>query len=71
MLTLSVVLKSKHSANTADQIIELLNKVPQEALKTLTIDNGLEFADHQHVARDLEIEVFLLKSLRGFSKRRY
>ena len=71
MLTLSVVLKSKHSANTADQIIELLNKAPQEALKTLTIDNGLEFADHQHVARDLGIEVFLLKFLRGFSKRRY
>ena len=68
MLTLSVVLESKHSSVTASQIVGLLNNIPQEALKTLTIDNGLEFADHECVSKDLGIEVFFCDAYASWQK---
>lgn len=39
-------------------IIKAMNRWPKEARKTLTVDNGLEFADHQTITRHTDTKVY-------------
>lgn len=51
---------SKKSKNICDIIIELLSKewIP---VKSLTLDNGTEFAKHSNITRELKIPVYFAK----------
>jgi len=58
MFTLSAQLQSKQANSTCEKIIELLKVLPKKARKTLTLDNGGEFAKHMHVVEVLGLESF-------------
>ena len=55
--TLARVLPSRHSTNVSQAVIELLR--PHKAqCKTLTFDNGKEFAEHEFIAKALQANVY-------------
>jgi IS30 family transposase len=55
--TLACHLKSRHSALVSEAVIELL-RPHKRYCKTLTFDNGKEFADHEFMARCLGAKVY-------------
>lgn len=55
MFTFSAPLLSKKADSTAQKVIELMGKIPQKARKSLTIDNGGEFAAHTQWSSELDL----------------
>lgn len=49
-ILLSRKIDSKHAESTADAIIEAFMDVPKTWVKTITFDNGTEFASHEKIA---------------------
>ena len=47
----------KTAQDVADAVIELMKSLPVRA-HTITADNGLEFADHERIAKDLNTDVY-------------
>lgn len=68
MLTLSIPLPSKSSSDTAMAIIALLESLPHEARKTITFDNGGEFAKHMMVANILNIQSYFCDPYASWQK---
>jgi IS30 family transposase len=58
MFILSAQLQSKHAKSACDKIIELLKTLPGKARRTLTLDNGGEFAKHMNVLETLGMQSF-------------
>ncbi len=58
MFTLSAQMQSKEAISTSDKIIELLKDLPAKARRTLTLDNGGEFAKHMRVAEAVGLQSF-------------
>ena len=58
MFTLSAQLPSKQAISTSQMIIELMKDLPLSAKRTLTLDNGGEFANHRHVCEVLGLQSF-------------
>jgi len=53
-------LKSKQAISTCDKIIELFKSLPDQARKTLTLDNGGEFSKHMNVVNALGLQSFFV-----------
>ena len=51
-LLLSRKIETKHAGITADAIIDAFRDIPPSWIKTITFDNGTEFADHQRIDRE-------------------
>ena len=49
---------SKHACEVAQAIIDAMNELPAKAAKTVTFDNGTEFAAHERMAEELRIAVY-------------
>ena len=49
---------SKHASDVAQAIIESLSGFPLSWLKTITFDNGTEFAGHETIARALNLTTY-------------
>jgi IS30 family transposase len=58
--TLAYPLRSKHSAGVTQAIVDLL-RPHRQACKTLTFDNGKEFAEHEFIASCLEAKVYFAR----------
>jgi IS30 family transposase len=58
--TLAYPLRSKHSAGVTEAIVDLL-RPHRQACKTLTFDNGKEFAEHEFIASCLKAKVYFAK----------
>ncbi len=58
--TLAHPLRSKHSAGVTQAIVDLL-RPHRHACKTLTFDNGKEFAEHEFIASCLRAKVYFAK----------
>lgn len=56
-LTLIKKLKTKESDKVEDAIVSLLYPY-RDTLKTLTVDNGKEFANHESIAKKLKVDVY-------------
>jgi len=68
MFTLSAQLQSKQAKPTCDKVIELLKDLPDKARRTLTLDNGGEFAKHLHVVEALGIQSFFCDPYCSYQK---
>lgn len=68
MFTLSVRLDSKKAESTAEKIVELMKQIPARARKTLTLDNGNEFAAHGLCRRKLGLDVFFCDPYASWQK---
>ena len=68
MFTLSVPLPSKKSLSTAQAIIDVMKVVPPEARKTITYDNGGEFAKHRLACNALGIHSYFCDPYASWQK---
>lgn len=68
MFTQSSRLPSKKALPTAAATIDLLRPIPRQALKTVTYDNGTEFAKHRVVAQTLGIKTFFCDPYASWQK---
>ncbi len=68
MFTLSLPLPSKKACSTAQAIIDVMKAIPPHARKTLTLDNGGEFAKHGEVCKALCIESYFCDPYASWQK---
>lgn len=68
MFTLSSPLPSKKADSTAQQLISLMKPLPQKARKTVTFDNGGEFAGHHLWQEALELPSFFCDPYASWQK---
>ncbi len=54
----AVEVLTKNAAHVADAIIETLLDWPTSWVKTITFDNGTEFACHERIARELNVDIY-------------
>lgn len=50
--------QTKHAQPVALAVIDALQDFPESWLKTLTLDNGTEFAQHEEIAQTLPIDIY-------------
>ena len=63
-------LPSKEAAPCAHAITKALSIIPQKLRKTLTLDNGSEFAHHEPVAKNLGLDVFFAHPYASYERGR-
>ena len=68
MFTLSIPLQSKRAHNTAQALIDLLKELPPGARKTLTLDNGGEFAAHGALFESLGLQSYFCDPYASWQK---
>ena len=49
-------------------LIKLLKRIPLELRKTLTVDNGGEFAEHEQLARETGISVYFAEPYASYQR---
>lgn len=54
----AVEVLTKNATRVADAIVETLLDWPTAWVKTITFDNGTEFACHEHIARELNVDIY-------------
>lgn len=57
LYTVIVILTSRSATELADKLIRTMNQF-KAVFKTLTVDNGKEFADHKAIAKYLEAKIY-------------
>ena len=68
MFTKSVPLRSKHAVPTAQSLIKLMETIPLCARKSMTLDNGGEFAAHQAWLKELDLPSFFCDPYASWQK---
>jgi len=68
MFTIIERLESKRSEETANAIISSMLPTPKQARKTITFDNGSEFAKHEKIGRALAMDTFFCDSYASWQK---
>ena len=68
MFTLSARLQNKQAKGTANKIIELLKTLPQQARRSLTLDNGGEFAAHAECFSSIGLPSFFCDPYASWQK---
>lgn len=68
MFTLSAVLQSKKAESTAQKLIELMKNLPALAIKSLTLDNGGEFAAHNKWLEELGMPSYFCDAYASWQK---
>lgn len=68
MFTISAKLQSKQANSTCEKIIELIKDLPDKARRTLTLDNGGEFAKHMNVVEALGLQSFFCDPYCSYQK---
>lgn len=68
MFTRSCPLPSKKALTTAQKVIDLLKDLPKKSLKTLTLDNGGEFAAHDEWSKALGLSSFFCDPYASWQK---
>ena len=68
MFTLSTPLKGKRALETARHMTKLLKRLPQDARKTMTVDNGGEFSAHGQWSEALGMATFFCDPYASWQK---
>lgn len=68
MFTFSVSLLSKKAFETSECLISFMEMLPPEARKTITFDNGGEFAAHERLMEELGIPAFFCDPYASWQK---
>jgi transposase, IS30 family len=68
MFTQSVRLPSKRAVSTAQNILNILKELPKKARKTLTLDNGGEFAHHTILQQEIGLKTFFCDPYASWQK---
>ena len=57
LYTMIVALNGKNATELADRVITALMPL-KDQIKTITYDNGLEFSEHERMAKELEVDIY-------------
>jgi len=57
LYTMIVALNGKNASELADKVITALMPL-KDQIKTITYDNGLEFSEHERMAKELEADIY-------------
>ena len=68
MFTKAAPLETKKALTTAQKIIDLMKKIPSAARKSMTFDNGLEFAGHETCSKRLKMKSFFCDPYASWQK---
>ena len=68
MFTQSIRLLNKRAESTAKSILEILKRLPEKARKTLTLDNGGEFAHHAILRQEIGLKTFFCDPYASWQK---
>jgi len=68
MFTLSIKLNQKKAPEAAQAIINLMKDLPPESRKTITFDNGGEFAHHKDVCEALKLSSYFCDAYASWQK---
>ena len=68
MFTKAAPLETKKALTTAHSIIDLMKKIPSVARKSMTFDNGLEFAGHETCSKHLKMQAFFCDPYASWQK---
>lgn len=60
--------KNKKSETTAEKIVNALTKFKGERIKTMTFDNGFEFAKHEKISEKLRINTYFCDPYKSYQK---
>lgn len=66
----AVVAPSRKSEDVTRAIVEALQDIPPHLRKSLTLDNGSEFADHQTIAQQLQLDVYFAHPYSAYERAR-
>ncbi len=68
MFTLSTPLQNKKALDTAQAIISLLKDLPKKSRRSVTYDNGGEFAAHSNVFESIDVPAFFCDPYASWQK---
>jgi IS30 family transposase len=68
MFTLSAVLPNKKAQSTAQKLIGLMEELPGQSRKSLTLDNGGEFTDHHQWLNKLGLPSYFCDAYASWQK---
>lgn len=63
-------LPSRHAQGVAEKVIHALRSLPSRWVKTLTFDNGSEFAHHERMAKALGIDIYFAHPYAAYERAR-
>ena len=61
-------MKNKTAAETLKALLDFFQALPKELVKSITFDNGTEFARHQDLAQFLQVETFFCDTYASWQK---
>ena len=64
----AIKLKNKTAAETLKSLLDFFQALPKELVKSITFDNGTEFARHQDLAQFLQVETFFCDTYASWQK---
>jgi len=70
LLLRAVRVLSRHAARVAKAIIQALADLPSEWVRTITFDNGSEFAHHENVAQTLGAHIYFAHPYAAYERAR-
>jgi IS30 family transposase len=66
----AVPVTSRNADEVAQAVVEALKDVPPHLVKTITFDNGSEFARHQYIAQQLEADIYFAHPYSAWQRAR-
>lgn len=70
MLLRSEALPSRHAKGVAEKVISALRSLPPHWVKTITFDNGSEFAHHERMAKALGADIYFAHPYAAYERAR-
>jgi len=70
LLLRALRLLSRHAARVAKAVIQVLAGLPSEWVRTITFDNGSEFAHHEGIAQTLDVHIYFAHPYAAYERAR-
>ena len=68
LLLRAALLRSRHAHGVAQAAIDQLRRLPPHWTKTITFDNGSEFAHHEHIAQALGLDTYFANPYAAYER---
>jgi len=67
-LIIAIKYASRHAKTTTDSLVGYLKKRSLKTIKTLTLDNGVEFAYHEKMSGKLKAKIYFCDPYKSWQK---
>jgi IS30 family transposase len=66
----AIPVASRKSQEVAQAVVQALQDIPPHLRKTITFDNGSEFADHDVIAQQLNVDIYFARPYSAYERGR-